>query len=272
MLFRLGAESVQYINKAIPNVRADALLPKGVTRAQANFEYNKILTQEFTPGEYVWVAGNIEQDKRNHPMHTSRGQKWKIISKVAIPSFDRERTDAVPGDPILRKIGYAKLFLDYLWYTPLIGEQDLVFKLHLFFGLATPLKGRTIPFNELFHIGGDTTVRGFTYGEIGPKFLGDTIGSKKALFMNAELIFPITNDLSMKGVIFYDGGAGWDNPYACDVTPGLITNNGFDYRHSVGFGIRLLRPMPVRIDWGFKLDPRTGEQESQVHFGMTYDW
>lgn len=269
-MFGLGIDSVNYINP--PRVTISQYeLPRGITQAEAFADYSEILNKEFTPGQYVWLSGNLEQDKRNHPLHTSRGQKWKLISKVAIPSFDRENSMMI-GDTGCRKIGFAKLYFDYTWFTPLINEYDLVFKLHLFFGLATPLKGRSIPFGELFHIGGDTTVRGFSYGEIGPKFLGDTIGGKKAFFLNAELIFPITQDLTMKGVAFYDGGAGWDNPYADCANPALITNNNFDYRHAVGFGIRMLQPMPVRVDWGFKLDPRTGERESQVHFGMTADW
>ncbi len=78
--------------------------------------------------------------------------------------------------------------------------------------------------------------------------------------------------MTMKGVLFYDGGAGWDNPYVNCVNPAFITSNSFDYRHAVGFGIRMLRPMPMHVDWGFKLDPRDGERESQVHFGMNYDW
>ncbi len=275
-LFSVGIDSVSY-NKppAISIPQQD--LPRGVTQERAFLDYSNILIKEFTPGEYVWLANYLEQDQRNHPIHTSRGHKWKIVSKVAIPSFDREGS-GMTGDATTRKNGFAKLFLDYTWYNPLIGEQDLVFKLHLFFGIATPLSGRSIPFNELFHIGGDTTVRGFSYGQIGPKFLqtsdypGDTIGAKKAFYINAELIFPITQDMSMKAVAFYDGGAGWDNPYVCNAAPGLISDNKFNYRHSVGVGIRLLRPMPIRVDWGFKLDPRNGERESEVHFGMTYDW
>jgi len=94
-----------------------------------------------------------------------------------------------------------------------------------------------------------------------------------------ELIFPITPDFAMKGVLFYDGGAGFDTPYACELPTAKLTGNNFDYRHSVGFGVRLLNPMPVRIDWGFKLDPRRdkndptrNESPSEVHFGMNYDW
>ena len=275
-LVSIGADSVSY-NSAPSISISQTVLPKGVTQEEAFLDYSKILIKEFTPGEFVWLAGSFEQDQRNHPVHTSRGHKWKLFSRIAIPSFDRENS-GMTGDTKMRKIGFAKLTFDYTWYTPLIGEQDLVFKFHIFLGLATPFSNRSIPFNELFHIGGDNSVRGFSYGQIGTTFLktpdyqGDTIGTKKAFFLNAEFVFPITQDMNLKAVAFYDGGAGWDNPYVCDANQKLISHNSFDYRHAVGVGIRMLRPMPVRVDWGFKLDPRSGERASEVHFGMTYDW
>ena len=100
----------------------------------------------------------------------------------------------------------------------------------------------------------------------------DSIGGKKAFFLNAELIFPITPDLNMKGAIFYDGGASCDNPHSGSVNNSFVTHNNFDYRHAIGFGIRMLSPMPVKVDWGFKIDPRSYETSHEVHFGMTYDW
>ena len=231
-----------------------------------NAQYQRILNQEFAPGTLTWLALYFEQDTRNHPIHPSRGHKWRLGSKFAISSF---------GD----NIGYYKIGLDVNWFTPLINEYDLVFRLHGYFGIAAPFKTKTIPFGELFHIGGASSVRGFLYGQIGPKFQGDTIGGTKTLFWNAELIFPITPDLSMKGVFFYDGGAGFDNPYLQGVSPQNITGNNFDYRHSIGVGIRLLRPMPIKVDWGFKIDPRKNRQDPnlsetgyEIHFGMSYDW
>lgn len=83
----------------------------------------------------------------------------------------------------------------------------------------------------------------------------------------------------MRGVFFYDGGAGWNNPFAHLSNPAFIRDNNFTYRHSVGLGIRMMSPMPVKVDWGFKLDPRRNrfnpklnESASEIHFGMTYDW
>ena len=97
----------------------------------------------------------------------------------------------------------------------IIGDRDLVLHLHGFAGLVTQIKDGNIPYNELFNIGGDTTVRGYVFGQISPKFAGDPVGGKKALFVNAELIFPIMPDMTIKGVFFYDGGSGWGNPYTC---------------------------------------------------------
>ena len=173
-------------------------------------------------------------------------------------------------------IGYYTLDASADWYTPLIGEYDLVFHLHGYAGIANPIGKNTIPYERLYHIGGDTSVRGYTYGQIGPMFRGDSIGGTTGFFVNAELVFPINPSMTMKGVMFYDGGSGWNNPYVppsleSSVAP-FIHNNNLDYRHSIGVGIRLLQPMPIRVDWGFKIDPRRAESSYEVHFSTTYDW
>jgi outer membrane protein insertion porin family len=230
------------------------------------FEFQNILNKEFAPGTFGYITAKLEQDTRNHPIHTMWGHRWKASTRFAIPSFNSN-------------IGFCKFELDASWYTSLIAEYDLVLRLHGYFGLSTPFKNRTIPFGDLFHIGGQNSVRGFLYGQIGPQFAGDTIGGSKAFFINAELVVPITSDMNMKAVAFYDGGTGFDNPYVNNASKPFVTGNKFDYRHAVGLGIRLLQPMPINIDWGFKIDPRRdrrnpklNESASEVHFGMSYDW
>jgi len=276
VLFSVGVDDVRYENKGFtPDENAQArannvavplktLLRDGTSEAA---EYQIILNREFVASTYPWFANAFEQDERNHPMHTSRGYKWRLTNKFAFPCA------------LSSKIGYYKFDLDGTWFTPLINEFDLVFKLHGHLGVITPLKNACIPFGELYNIGGPASVRGYLFGQIGPKFLGDPIGARKALFINAELLFPITQDFNLKGVFFYDGGAGWDNPNACVATPGRVSDNNFNYRHAIGLGIRMMNPMPLKIDWGFKLDPRkdrfnpkNSESTSEIHFGMSYDW
>ncbi len=237
----------------------------------AQVQYQQVLNKLFFPGvcpvHYPWINIQMGQDKKNHPLHPSRGHTWMMRGIFAFPSFDSD-------------IGYAKWDLDANWFTPIIGDYGLVFRLHGYVGLIKPLPNRFVPYRELFHIGGPASIRGFLFGQIGPQFnvfeeganRGDSIGAEKTAFVNAELIFPILPDMTFKGLVFYDGGAGWHNPYANDLSPIFLQNNEFEYRHAVGFGFRLLNPMPMKIDWGFKLDPKKDEPGYEVHFAMGYDW
>lgn len=261
----VGLDNIKYqvIPQAVITRARDEL-----DRFEASESYNILLQKLFRPNSYASVVAQIGQDIRNHPLHPNRGHSW-LARAVGAFSGTQGCT------------GFYKFDFDFHYYTPLIGEYDLIFHFHSFLGFANPFKGRLIPYRDLFHIGGPATVRGFLWGQIGPQFgvidfedsfLGDSIGASKALVLNAEFIFPIMSDFSVKGLLFYDGGAGWNNPYISDVPGRFIRHNGFDYRHAVGAGLRLLNPMPLSIDWGFKLDPRKGESVHEVHFNMAYGW
>lgn len=250
-----GVDSIRYNQKPLAQIPA---LPA------AQFDYQELLNREFASGEYAWVSGSLEQNTVNHPVHTSRGYRWRFYTKAGFPTLSSN-------------IGFYRFLLDAHWFTPLINEYDLVFHLHGAIGVANPFNvNRAIPYSELFLIGGPGSVRGFLFGQVGPKFFGDPIGGSKAIYWGAELIFPITSDLNMKAVAFYDGGTGFHNPYANFLNSPAsclgFQDNNFDYRHAVGVGIRLLQPMPIKIDWGFKIDPRKNESPYEVHFGMAYDW
>ena len=262
----LGIDSIKY--QPDPP-KATILELQQPERTIAQTQYNEILEKLFTPGNFGSFSVHLGQDKRNHPMHPTGGYSWLARAQTTF-NFNS------------RCLGFQKYDIEGHWYTPLIGSYDLVFHLHAYLGIVAPFNCKIIPYRELFHIGGPASVRGFLFGEIGPQFnvfdqfseaaRGDSIGGKKATFMNAELIFPITPDMNMKGVFFYDGGAGWDNPYVTNANRQFIRNNGFNYRHAIGFGIRIYQPMPIKIDWGFKLDPRKGEPAYEVHFNTAYEW
>lgn len=239
----------------------------GPDRLLAEKSYHDLCVKQFSDGDLALFSVHLGQDKKNHPMHPSRGHSWVVKSSFGF--------SAISGN-----IGYHKFDIETNWFTPLIAEIDLVYRLHTYMGIVTQLGNHIIPYRELYHIGGPASVRGFLYGQIGPQFSvgygqntrSASIGGSKAFFLNSELLFPITPDFSMKGILFYDGGAGWDNPNSCEVPQAYLKNNSFTYRHSIGVGLRILNPVPVRIDWGFKLDARKGETAHELHFGMSYDW
>ena len=262
-LFDIGLEKIDHQGKKAPqaNISNDP---------SADVEYQMILDSRFKGGSFTYLQMTAQHDTRNHHMHISRGHKLNLFTRVGIPAFH---------DPV----GFYKIQADAHWYTPIIGETALVLHLHGHAGCVTQLNGKRIPFRELYNIGGQASVRGWEFGQIGPMWYvhdqvedngwqGEAIGGKKGMFLNSELIFPCTEDLSIKGAVFYDGGTGWDTPNADLIDPARLKNNSFDYRHSIGFGVRLLQPQPIRIDWGFKLDKREGESLSEVHFSTYHDF
>lgn len=281
--FELGVQDVTYNG---PTIAKNILGP--IERR----EFQEILNVRFLEGTFGWLGMHAAQDLRNHPMHPSRGYQWAFYSKLGIPTtakkfppelFDEMGMPLEQREKIAHKLGYWKIDGDVSWYTPLIGENDLVLCLHAHAGMVSAFKNNTIPYRELYHIGGPASVRGFLFGEIGPTWrsntdiargiqTGESLGGSKAFWVNAELIFPVSGDFSMKGGIFYDGGAGWDTPDADGISKARLKRNNFGYRHSVGFGIRMLQPTPVKLDWGFKLDRKKGEPASQTHLTMYHNF
>lgn len=262
-VFDTGLERITHTGKTAPQASVSY-------SPEANAEYQSILDYRFDGGSFGSFQLSAIHDTRNHHMHISRGHKVQAFARIGVPAFHEP-------------VGFFKLQFDGHWYTPVIGENTLVFHLHGHLGYVQELHNKRIPYRELYNIGGQASVRGWEFGQIGPMWYiedqvsetgwqGESIGAKKGFFINSELVFPFTEDFSIKGSVFYDGGTGWDTPNSSQIDPLRLRNNNFDYRQSIGFGVRLTQPQPVRIDWGFKLDKREGEPLSQVHFSTYQDF
>lgn len=154
---------------------------------------------------------------------------------------------------------FAKGLVDSIWYFPVIW--DTTFSVRGRFGYARGYNGEELPLYERFYVGGINTVRGLGFGEGGPRNEEDEkIGGNKELIFNAEYIFPVIKDIKLKGVLFYDYGASFDNGKPIDFG---------DMRSTTGIGARWMSPFgPIRLEWGYNLDPRDGEGQSKFEFSM----
>jgi outer membrane protein insertion porin family len=100
-------------------------------------------------------------------------------------------------------------------------------------------------------------VRGFDFREIGPEDLeGNPLGGTSLMQFNLE--FGKSFGRILRVVAFLDAGNVYDE------------DNKFDFgqlRRGAGFGVRVLTPVgPIRLDWGFKLDRRSGESAVELGF------
>ena len=158
---------------------------------------------------------------------------------------------------------FEKHILDTAWYYPVIFDTTLM--LHGRYGEGRGLRGHDFPVNEKFYVGGIYTIRGFDYGSastastIDP-LTGDLLGADKELIINLEYIVPLVKEAKINGVLFYDTGSGF----------GKEDNITWaDLRTSVGAGFRWLSPIgPLRLEWGYNLDPKPGERQGIWEFSI----
>ncbi len=150
---------------------------------------------------------------------------------------------------------FLKGEIDSAWYFPL---KSTTFMLRGRFGYGVGLQGKELPLYERFYVGGIYTVRGLDWGDAGPKdeVTGDPIGGTEELIFNVEYIFPILSELRLKGVVFFDAGNSYES----------FKNFG-ELRYTTGTGIRWISPMgPIRIEWGYNIDKKLGENSSKFEF------
>lgn len=152
---------------------------------------------------------------------------------------------------------FIKYYVDVVKYTPL--PFDMRFAVRARAGALEALAGTDTPLNERFFVGGINTVRGFSFGRAGPTVptTHAPYGAVRQLIFNTELIFTISAEAKLNGVLFFDYGKGFDNgePWSFKLRPAA----GIEGRWISPFG-------PLRVAYGINLDPRPGERVGVFEF------
>ncbi len=159
------------------------------------------------------------------------------------------------GGPLGAETDFVKLVGESRWYRPL-GEK-FVLMTRLEGGLAEEYGDSDIvPLFDRFFAGGSNSVRGYDYREVGPRENGDPIGGKTKLEGTLELSYPLIEII--KAYAFFDFGQVWRE---VDEFGRSKVNT------AVGLGMGLQTPVgPVRIDFGYPLNPDDDQGNGQVHF------
>jgi len=159
---------------------------------------------------------------------------------------------------LISDVSFVKLVLEARHYLPL--SQRLLFATRLKLGGIEPYGSSTeVPFNVRFFAGGPGSVRGFQLNRLGPVNAdGDPIGGLSLIEGSAELRFPLFGDFG--AVLFLDFGNVFRPPF---------TYHLGDLRYAVGPGLRYNTPVgPLRLDVGFIVDHRQGENFGRIEFSI----
>ncbi|MEN8260399.1 MAG: BamA/TamA family outer membrane protein, partial [Pseudomonadota bacterium] len=162
-------------------------------------------------------------------------------------------------------IGFTKYIGQLTHYFPMFW--DFVFNPRVKAGYVFENSGFVLPDYEKFFLGGINSMRGYDEDELQPRDSeGNKIGGDKQAFANFNLIYPIAPTAGLDGIIFFDVGAVVDSE-AADLQQRDI--NGDTLRKSVGLEVRWNSPMgPIRLAYGWKIDPREGEDSGRWEFAM----
>jgi outer membrane protein insertion porin family len=180
--------------------------------------------------------------------------------------FESMRVKFAP-EQLGSNIPFIKVLGQHSQYVPL--GDDVTFAYALRAGWARVYQGGgQVPITERFFLGGRTTVRGFSENSIGPTgSLNSPLGGDWVVNVNSQVTFPLIFGLG--GEVFADGGT----VYLQDCPSGQGINNcavNFEnFRRSAGLGLRYITPVgPITLEYGFKLDQRSGESLGEVHFSI----
>lgn len=208
------------------------------------------------------ITGSVIYDKRNDRWNTTAGMYGSASLEQAGLWGDRNYTKGLAN---------FRYFKEIFW--------GLVLRNNINYGFIRVPAGRLIPFNELFLLGGPSSLRGYRWATIGKRATADccreaspgvdstpvpllesveiAYGGTQQLYYQAELEFMLVKEAQIKGVIFYDIGTADD----------LISIGNM--RQDVGFGFRWFSPIgPLRFEWGFPVDRRSGEPFSNFEFSI----
>ncbi len=164
------------------------------------------------------------------------------------------------GGPLSGDSQFTKLEGTTNWFFPLVWKTVFHFKGSA--GQVFENETDKLPVYERFYLGGLNSMRGFDYGKISPiePISGDRIGGDKMWYTNWEINFPIAESQGVLGVIFFDAGKVLDDDEDWSVS---------SYRKSTGLGLNWLSPMgPLRVVWGYNLEPQNDEDTSVWDFSI----
>ncbi len=228
------------------------------TRGLVKYGYDNTLikdvasTADFTvqelAGEALTTSSatlGIERDSRDKVYNARKGSQNTLTFQYA----------GLGGD-----VAFNRYELTSAWFFPLPWETGFMVKGR--WGYIQGRNGGVLPDYQKYRIGGINTVRGYDDWSITAKdpVTGQAVGGEKMMVYNLEYRFPLLKEQGIVGVVFFDAG----NVF------GEEDNFSFtDIRTSAGAGVRWYSPLgPIRIEYGYILNPRPGDPNGNVEFSI----
>lgn len=211
------------------------------TRVQSDF---LTTTADAAAGHYHWVRRDVD-----NPLLPTRGTILSLQGGAGYGVGHETRTGLLGEERAYGPFGRA--YAQVNGYVP-IGGWFLNSRLEA--GQVFTRSRISVPDTLLFRAGGDESVRGYGYRDLGPKVNGATVGGRVLLTGSIELEHPIISRVpALLGAVFVDAGNAADR--WSEMRPVLGYGVGVHFRSPVGV---------LRLDLAYGQDVK----QFRVHFSV----
>jgi outer membrane protein insertion porin family len=189
------------------------------------------------------------------------------------------------------QFGGDKPFLRATWDFAKFANlaERHIFAMNFSYGYLQNMGGDDLPLYDLYRPGGENSIRGYQYGQVGSVLLDNlgrpvVVGGNKQFIANFEYQFKIADQFRL--VAFYDAGNAWSSGtkiFSHDlITYNDGSGNSYSYKNpslvrSAGVEFRFflpISPAPLRLIWSRKLNPyqfdTNGRNDFQFSIGTTF--
>jgi translocation and assembly module TamA len=194
---------------------------------------------------YLLFPLSLEYNGSNDLLDPSRGGRLGLTVEPFYDPFQ--------GDP-----SFIKNFGRYSHYIQVLKEPALVLAGRIGAGAILGAESAAIPADERFYAGGGGSIRGYAYQSVGPMKDGTPVGGNYLIELSFELRLKISDQIGLVG--FLDGGNAFASPDP-DFSQGLLWGTGVGLRYYTPVG-------PFRLDIGFPLDRRPGDDSFQLYVSL----
>jgi len=233
---------------------------------------------------FTYENARVHFERRSRPEDAEIGRTSSVKATLAYDTRDDRFmpnrglyayiSEEVAHSALLSENEFARTMFSARYYYPVVWKVVAMAKLE--YGRAMPLSERPVPQFERFRVGGIQSVRGFRrlslspeiwrqgYSPEDPLILVREGGLEQVVF-NFELVFPIFEQVGIRGVVFHDMGMS----YTVDDSTILADPDALwgGLRASWGLGFRWFSPIgPLRFEWGFPYNPQPGEDSRLFEF------
>ena len=190
---------------------------------------------------------SISENSLNDSMYPSDGRTNNIKIDIGLPLAD---------------LNYYKIDLSHSSYYPF--SENLTWKINGSLGFLDSYGSKSSPFFKKYFGGGSTSIRGFDFNSLGPKYPNNSIkGGEVSLLASSSVISPITfidDSENMRMGAFVDIGS---------ITESISDFSFNDIRASTGFGFSWYTPIgPIAAYWSKPIISKSSDSLQTFSFNL----